>query len=108
MAFFSYALEMVGEGRDCLADSLSNDGIDDDDGSFVTRAGDANGGHLRLLAGWRINCSLAGTTTSWRQGGQWCSPAGATTSWQQGGWRCSLAGAMVSRWRVRHSGVDFT
>ena len=58
VAFFSYALEMVGEGRDCLTDSLSNDGIDDDDGSFVARAGDANGGHLRLLAGWRINCSL--------------------------------------------------
>ena len=46
----------MGEGRDCLADSLSNDGIDNDDGSFVARAGDAaDGGHLLLLAGWRIN-----------------------------------------------------
>jgi hypothetical protein len=44
VAFFSYALERVGEGRDCLADSLSNNGVDDDDGSFVARAGDADGG----------------------------------------------------------------
>jgi hypothetical protein len=44
-----------GEGRDCLADSLSNDGVDNDDGSFVARAGDADGGHLLLLARWRIN-----------------------------------------------------
>jgi hypothetical protein len=49
---FSYALERVGEGRDYLADSLSNDGIDNDDGSFVPHAGDAaEGGHLLLLAG---------------------------------------------------------
>ena len=53
---FSYALERVGEGRDCLADSLSNDGVDNDDGLFVARAGDAaEGGRLLLLAGWRIN-----------------------------------------------------
>ena len=74
-----YALEMVGEGRDCLAYSLSNDGFDDDDGSFVARAGDADGGRLLLLAGWRI----------------------ATTSRRRGGWRCSLAGARTSRWRFR-------
>ncbi len=54
--FFSYVLERVGEGRDCLANSLSNDGVDNDDGSFVARAGDAaDGGCLLLLAGWRIN-----------------------------------------------------
>jgi len=35
---------------------LSNDGIDDDDGSFVARAGDAaDWGRLLLLAGWGIN-----------------------------------------------------
>jgi hypothetical protein len=42
----------VGEGRDCLTDSLSNNGVEDDDASFVARAGD--GGRLLLLAGWRI------------------------------------------------------
>ena len=55
MPFFSYALERVGEGRDCPADSLSNDGIDNNDGLFVAHAGDADGGRLLLLAGWWIN-----------------------------------------------------
>ncbi len=66
MALFSCALERVGEGRDCLAVpddvddvdwmySMSDDGIDDDDESFVVRAGDSDGGCLLLLAGWRIN-----------------------------------------------------
>ena len=52
---YLYALDRVGEGRDCLADSLSNNGIEDNDGLFVARAGDADGGCLLLLAGWRIN-----------------------------------------------------
>ena len=72
-----YALEMVGEGKDCLANSLSNDGFGNDDGLFVARAGDADGGRLLLLAGWRI----------------------ATMSRRRGGWRCSLAGATSSRHR---------
>ena len=45
-----------GGGRHCLADSLSNDGVNNDDGSFVACAGDAaDGGRLLLLVGWRIN-----------------------------------------------------
>ena len=55
VALFLCALERAGEGRDCFANSLSNDSIDDDDGSFVVHAGDADGGRLLLLAGWRIN-----------------------------------------------------
>jgi hypothetical protein len=53
---FSYALERVGEGRDCLAGFLSNNGVNNDDGLFVARAGDAaEGGRLLLLTGWLIN-----------------------------------------------------
>jgi hypothetical protein len=55
VALFSCALERAGEGRDCLADSLSDDGVDDDDGLFVVRAGVAYGGRLLLLAGLQIN-----------------------------------------------------
>ncbi len=59
VALFSCALERAGEGRDCLAVpwmySLSDNGVDNDNGLFVVHAGDADGGHLLLLAGWRIN-----------------------------------------------------
>ena len=53
---FSYALERVGEGRDCLVNFLSNNGVNNDDGLFVDHAGDAaEGGRLLLLTGWLIN-----------------------------------------------------
>ncbi len=53
---FSYALKRVGEGRDCLADYLSNNGVNNDNGSFFARAGDAaEEGRLLLLTGWLIN-----------------------------------------------------
>ena len=44
-----------GRGGTASPISLSNDGVDNDDGSFVARAGDADGGCLLLLAGWWIN-----------------------------------------------------
>ena len=66
VALFLCALERTGEGRDCLPVphnvnnvdwmySLSDNRVNDDDGSFVLRAGDADEGHLLLLVGWRIN-----------------------------------------------------
>ena len=66
MALFLCTLERAGEGRDCFAMpddvndvdwmySLSDDGVDNDDGLFVVHAGDADEGRLLLLAGWRIN-----------------------------------------------------
>ena len=73
--FFSCALERVGEGRDCLADSLSKDGIDDDNGSFVARAGDADGGHLLLLVGWRITLIACSRWADWTMRDHACRQA---------------------------------
>ena len=66
VALFSCALERAGEGGDCLVVpndiddvdwmySLSDNGVNNDNGLFVVCAGDAYGGSLLLLAGWQIN-----------------------------------------------------
>jgi hypothetical protein len=93
--FYSYALERVGEGRDCLADSLSNNGVEDDDGSFVARAGD--GGRLLLLAGWRINliaCSRWADRTMRNACRQAVEPIMVTLA-------AAARGTKTTRWHLR-------
>jgi hypothetical protein len=54
-ALFLYALERVGEGRECLAISLSNDGVNNNNGLFVAHAGAQMGG---VCSSWRGGGSI--------------------------------------------------
>ncbi len=99
VALFLCTLGRAGEGRDInnvdWMYSPSDDGVDDDDGSFVLRAGDTDGGRLLFLAGWQVNSITCSRWADWTTRNHACrqvlEPIAATSA-------APARGTKMTRW----------